>query len=74
MKELNWIPKKYRERVEKLERENGLIDDCKFMLYFNSNWCWDEDYWTLPVKSKKEALRFIKEARLRKDEEKRLHP
>ena len=74
MRELNWIPKKYQERVEKLEREDGLIDDCKYMLYFNSNWCWSEDYWTLPVKSKKEALRFIKEARLRTDEEKRLHP
>ena len=72
MKNLNWIPKKYQERVEKLEREDGLIDDCKYMLYFNENWCWGEDYWALPVKSKKEALGFIKEARLRTEGEKEL--
>lgn len=69
MENLNYIPKKYRERVEKLERENGLIDDCKYMLYFNKDWCWSEDYWALPVKSKKEALEYIKEARLRKESE-----
>lgn len=73
MKNLNWIPKKYQERVQSLEREDGLIDDCKYMLVFNDNWCWDEDYCSIPVKSKKEALEFIKEARLRTDEEKRLH-
>ena len=39
MKDLNWIPKKYQERVEKLEREDDLIDDCKYMLYFNNDWC-----------------------------------
>lgn len=72
--QMNWIPKKYRERVASLEAEPGLIDDCKYMLYFNSDWCWSEDYWALPVKSKKEALEFIKEARLRTDEEKELHP
>lgn len=70
----SWIPQKYQERVAKLEREYDLIDDCKYMLYFTENWCWDEDYWCLPVKNKKEALRFIKEARLRTEEEKELHP
>lgn len=67
------LPKKYQERVEKLERENGLIDNCKYMLYFNDNWCWDEDYCCIPVKSKKEALEFIKEARLRTEKEKKEH-
>ena len=73
MKDLNWLPKKYQERVDELEREDGLIDDCKYILYFNEDWCWHEDYQTLPVKSKKEALRFIKDARLRTNEEKELH-
>ena len=71
---IGWIPKKYRERVGSLEREDGLIDDCKYMLYFNQDWAWGEDYWALPVKSKKEALEFIKEARKRTEEEKELHP
>ena len=70
---LKWIPKKYQERVKGLEVEGGLIDDCKYMLYFNENWCWSEDYWAIPVKSKKEALEYIKEARLRTDKERRLH-
>ena len=73
MNELNWIPKKYQERVASLELETGLIDDCKYMLYFDKNWCWGEDYWAMPVKSKKEALEFIKEARQRTQEEKELH-
>lgn len=75
MKEqMGWIPQKYRERVASLEAESGLIDDCKYMLYFNQDWCWGEDYWALPVKSKREALGFVKEARLRTEEEKKLHP
>lgn len=73
MEKLNWVPKKYQERIGKLEKEDGLIDNCKYMLYFNDNWCWDEDYWAIPVKSKKEALHFIKEARLRTEEEKETH-
>lgn len=72
-KDLNWIPKKYQERVEKLEREDESIADCKYMLYFNKSWCWSEDYWAMPVNSKKEALQYIKEARLRTEEEKELH-
>ena len=71
--QLNWLPKKYQERVYSLEEESGLIDDCKYMLYFDNNWCWGEDYWALPVKNKKEALEFVKDARLRTDEEKSLH-
>lgn len=69
MIDLSFIPKKYRERVEGLEMEDGLIDDCKYMLYFNKDWCWSEDYWAIPVRSKKEALEFIKEAD-RKESEK----
>ena len=75
MKEqMNWVPKKYQERVASLEREYDLIDDCKYMLYLNEDWCWDDDYWCFPVKSKKEALEYIRQARLRTDEEKEMHP
>lgn len=68
MKDSSWIPKKYRERVQSLEMENDLIDDCKYILYFNEDWCWSEDYQSIPVRSKKEALHFIKEARLKTEE------
>ena len=61
MRELNWIPKKYRERVEKLEREEGLIDDCKYMLYYSDDYtdgeCYGSSY---PVRSITEAIDYIK--------------
>lgn len=58
---LDFIPKKYQERVYSLERDYDLIGDCKYILYFMTNWSWD-GYSSVPVKSKKEALEFIKEA------------
>ena len=62
--ELNFIPKKYLERVSSLEKEDGLIDDCKYMLYMNKGWniTGEVGMWCSPVKSKKEALEFIKDA------------
>lgn len=73
MENLNWIPKKYQGRVKTLEKEDGLIGDCKYMLYFSDSYCWDEDYCSIPVRSKKEALQFIKEARQRTNEEMEAH-
>lgn len=61
MVSLDFIPKKYQERVYSLEREYDLIDDCKYILYFKYGWSW-AGYSSLPVKSKKEALEFIKDA------------
>lgn len=68
------LPKYLQERLGSLESESGLIDNCKYMLYFDKDWCWSEDYWAIPVKSKAEAIQFLKDARKRTDEEKRLHP
>lgn len=59
MKDLNWIPKKYQERVYSIEREDGLIDNCKYIVYFMNNYCF-EGYSNVPVKNKKEVLYFIK--------------
>ena len=57
------IPKKYQKYFGKLEAEDGLIDDCKYMLYFANGYAWQGEYPIVPVKSKKEALEFLKEAR-----------
>lgn len=54
------IPKKYEERFQSLEKEADL-DDCKYMLYFAEGWSYNV-YTSVQVKSKKEALEFIKEA------------
>lgn len=61
MNNLSWIPKKYQERVYSIEKENDLIDGCKYMLYFMNGWCYAE-YGCIPVRNKKEALYFIKNA------------
>lgn len=55
------VPKKYEERFYKLEQGEDLIDGCKYILYFAAGWSWD-GYSNIPVKSKKEALQFIREA------------
>lgn len=68
------LPKYLQERFGSLEVEPELIDDCKYMLYFNKDWCWGEDYWAIPVKTKGEAIEFLKEGRKRTEEEKRIHP
>lgn len=56
------LPKKYHERVDKLEAESGLIDDCKYMLYFKDGWGWHGEYDIVPVFSITEAIEFIKES------------
>ena len=55
------VPKKYQERFYSLEFETGLIDNYKYMLYFMPGWSYN-GYGCIPVKSKKEALQFIKSA------------
>ncbi len=61
MKDLSWIPKKYQERVYSIEKEDDLIDDCKYILYFMNGYVF-ADYSSVPVKNKKDALYFIKNA------------
>lgn len=56
------LPKKYQRFFGSLEAEDGLIDDCKYMLWFAPGYAWQGEYPCMPVKSKKEAIEFIKEA------------
>ena len=71
MEKLDFIPKKYLERVASLEQESDLIDDCKYMLYMNKGWnLFGEDgLWCSPVKSKKEVLEVIKDAYYKEQKE-----
>lgn len=56
------VPKKYRKYFESLEMENGLGDNCKYMLYFANGYGYMGEYSCVPVRSKKEALYFLKSA------------
>ena len=54
------VPKKYMQYFGSLEREPGLIDDCLYMLYFAPGYAAEGEYPCMPVKSKKEALEWLK--------------
>lgn len=56
------LPKRLQKYFGSLEREDGLIDDCKYMLYFAPGYAWAGEYPCLPVKSKKEAIYFLESA------------
>jgi len=62
---LTRLPQKYYNRVKNLEAESGLIDNCKYIVTFADGWYWGYDYKTLPCKTLKEAMRFIKETEKR---------
>lgn len=53
------VPKKYQIYFGSLEREDGLIDDCKYMLYFAPGYAAEGEYPCLPVRSKKEAIEWL---------------
>lgn len=61
METLN-VPKRYQDRFFSLEREKGLIDDCKYILTLNGGWQFDDGGKTIPVRSKAEAIEWLKEA------------
>ena len=56
------LPKKYHDRVDRLEVEDGLIDDCKYMLYLKDGWKWSDGYPTVACRSITEAIGFIKDS------------
>lgn len=59
---LTRLPKKYRSYVMDFVPEGDLVDDCKYMLYFNEgvSFCGYEDVGGWPVKSITEAISVIK--------------
>lgn len=56
------VPKKYEKYFGSLEREPDLIDECQYMLYFADGYAWVGEYPCVPVRSKKEALQYLREA------------
>ena len=54
------VPEKYKKYFGSLEAEPGLIDDCKYMLYFADGYAAEGEYPCMPVRSKKEAIEWLK--------------
>ena len=61
MKLLKRLPKKHHERVLDFEKEDDLVDNCKYMLQYSNDYtdgeCAGGCY---PVRSISEAIYFIK--------------
>lgn len=58
---LSRLPKKYHHMVKKLEQDYGLVDDCKYMLYFAFDvvlFGYDR-VWAYPVRNITEAIDII---------------
>lgn len=56
------LPKYLQERCDSLIRKDGLIDNCKYMLYFDTKWNYN-NYICIPVRNIKEAIEFLQEAK-----------
>ena len=59
---LNRLPQKYWDRIGDFYEEDGLIDDCKYILVFDDKHSWN-GYDSVPVRSITEAISFLKEAK-----------
>jgi len=59
---LKGLPKKYHVVLDRIEEESGLVDGCKYMMYFTDEY-FTEDYFgsSYPVKNVTEARAIIKD-------------
>lgn len=58
---LKRLPKKYHARVDVLEADEGLIDNCRYMLYLKEDWQFCDGGQSYPVRSIDEAVYFVRE-------------
>ena len=55
---LKRLPKKYHDRVENIEPDIDLVDDCKYMLYFTEKYIDEDLYGKKPYMSKEATLQM----------------
>jgi hypothetical protein len=53
------LPKKYANMIESIDVEDGLIDDCKYMVYLKDGFEWSNDGQSFPSKSIKEIREMM---------------
>ena len=54
------LPKYLQKYFGALEAEADLIDGCKYILYFAEGYALNGQYPDVPVRSKKEAIEYLK--------------
>jgi len=68
------LPKKYQDRLKDFTEEEGLVDDCRYLLVYTDEYtdgdCAGSCY---PVRSIDEAIRFIRDSLYPVSEWKRPH-
>jgi len=60
---LKRLPKHYHEMIYDFVPADGLVDECKYLIYFNLgvSFCGYKDPGSWPVKTMNEAIQTIKE-------------
>lgn len=64
---LKYLPKKYHDRFGSIEPEDGLIEDCKYMIYTSEDYVFDDGGNDYPCKSIKEAVDFLKYSTIKRE-------
>lgn len=54
------IPARIKERFKALEKVEDLVDGCKYILILEDGWEFQEGGMHLPVRSKTEAIEFLR--------------
>jgi len=65
------VLKKHKHLVKKIEREDGLIDDCTHMVYLNDGYTLGDEYDSFPVKNKKELNEFLNDVEVKNNEKRK---
>ena len=55
------IPKKHQNKIKSIEKESGLIDDCKYMVYLKEGIEHDVFGDSFPIKNGKELQEIMSE-------------
>lgn len=63
-----YLPKKYHNRFGLIELEDGLIDNCKYMLYTSDEYIFEDGGNSYPCKSIIEAVHYLKYCTILKGE------
>lgn len=61
-----YLPKKYHDRFGSIECEDGLIEDCKYIIYTSEDYIFEDGGSDYPCKSIKEAVYFLKHSVIKK--------
>lgn len=57
-----YIPKGQRDRVLSIEPDGDLIGGCRYLLYYNNGWSYEDGSITIPCVSIQEVKEYVRNA------------